>query len=129
MAIKTETLHALDFLVSEAAGGYSRETVTIVSGQNLKAGRVLGRITASGKFAAYDDALATGVEVARAILADDVDATGGDVKAAVIARNAQVNAAELDWGGQLATPIANGTADLLPYAVVGGQLFGGIILR
>lgn len=44
----------------------------------LAKGTVLGRITASNLWAAYDDALSTGVEVARAILQIDVatDASG-----------------------------------------------------
>ena len=41
----TEGQHKAEFLVSEAEGTISRETVTIASGQNLKAGHVLGKIT------------------------------------------------------------------------------------
>ena len=52
--------------------------VTILSGQNLKRGHVLGKVTASGKYAGYDNDLADGREVARAILAVDTDASSGD---------------------------------------------------
>lgn len=41
----TEGQHKAEFLVSEAEGTISREIVTVASGQNLKAGHVLGKIT------------------------------------------------------------------------------------
>lgn len=41
----TEGQHTAEFLVSEANGARSREVVTIVSGQTIKAGHVLGKIT------------------------------------------------------------------------------------
>lgn len=41
----TEALHAGAFLVSEANGHRSRETVTVLSGQTLKAAAVLGKVT------------------------------------------------------------------------------------
>lgn len=45
----SETTHALEFLLSEAPGGRSRESGTLNSGQSCVAGEVLGRImTAAG---------------------------------------------------------------------------------
>lgn len=44
MAI-TEGQYTGEFLVSEAPGTRSRETITLLSGQNLKAGAVLGKVT------------------------------------------------------------------------------------
>jgi len=41
----TEGQHAGEFLVSEAPGRRSREEVAVITGQNLKAGAVLGQIT------------------------------------------------------------------------------------
>jgi len=46
MATLTEGQHAGEFLVSEANGRRSRETITVASGQDLSAGTVLGKITA-----------------------------------------------------------------------------------
>jgi hypothetical protein len=48
----------------------------------LKTGTVLGRVTASRKWAPYDNAVnpADGTEVARRILAEDIDATAADVQ-------------------------------------------------
>jgi hypothetical protein len=43
----TETLHAAGFLVSDAPGTLSREKITVVSGQVLLAGQVLGVISDS----------------------------------------------------------------------------------
>lgn len=41
----TEGQHKAEFLVTEGAGTISRESATILSGQQLKAGHVLGKIT------------------------------------------------------------------------------------
>jgi hypothetical protein len=50
MAILTEGKHPGEFLASEGNGTLSRDVVTLISGQNLVAGTVLGKITASGKY-------------------------------------------------------------------------------
>ncbi|MBF0516374.1 MAG: head decoration protein, partial [Nitrospirae bacterium] len=53
--------------------------VTIVSGAGaLLGGTVLGRITASGKYTPYSATHTDGSEVARVILARDIDATSAD---------------------------------------------------
>lgn len=44
MANQTEAVHACEFLVSEASGSRSREVVTVLSGQDLVAGQVLGKV-------------------------------------------------------------------------------------
>lgn len=44
MTTLTETQHAGEFLVSEANKTRSRETVVVLSGQNLKAGHVVGKV-------------------------------------------------------------------------------------
>lgn len=95
MTSLVETGHAGGFLLSEANGTYSRETVTIASGQNLLAGAVLGKKTSGGAYAAYDSNLSDGTQTAVAILLDDCNATGGAKKATVIVRAAEVNGDEL----------------------------------
>lgn len=45
MTTLTEGQHAGEFLVSEDEGTLSRDTVTVLSGQNLVAGAVIGKIT------------------------------------------------------------------------------------
>jgi len=44
MTTLTEGQHAGEFIVSEANGSRSRDKVTVLSGQNLKAGAVLGSL-------------------------------------------------------------------------------------
>jgi len=54
MANLTEGIHAAEFLVSEAPGHRSREEITVLSGQDLVAGQVLGKVTlGTGAFAAF----------------------------------------------------------------------------
>lgn len=45
MTTFTESMHAGEFIVSEANGTRARETATLITGQDLEAGTVLGRIT------------------------------------------------------------------------------------
>jgi len=63
--------------------------VTILSGEGeLVKGTVLGIDTASEKYAAYDNGAGDGTEVAKAILADEVDATSSDKLVAAYIRGA-----------------------------------------
>lgn len=71
--------------------------VTIVSGQNLKRGAVLGVITASGKYTLSASAAVDGSEDPVAILAEDCDASGGD-KTAVVYVAGDFNADRLTLG-------------------------------
>jgi len=124
MTILTEGTHAGEFLVSEAnVGGTgvsrSRDSAVVVSGQNLVAGAVVGKITASGKFTEYDDAAVDGSEVAAGILFDAVDASAADANGVVIVRDAEFNAAEVTWkSGASQGDIDAGTADLLAIGVI-----------
>lgn len=49
--------------------------VTIASGQTLVRGTVLGRVTLSGEYVAYDADAEDGSDVPRAILGEDCDAS------------------------------------------------------
>jgi len=114
-----ETLHSSGFIASEANGERSREVVTILSGETIVAGHVLGKVTASGKYVEYDDGLVTGPEVAAAISVADVDAALADTLAVVIMRDAEVVLAELTWEAtQTAGEIVNGTADLAALGII-----------
>lgn len=54
--------------------------VVVASGAGvLTRGTVLGKITASGKYKAYNNGASDGSEVAKLILAKNVDATSADV--------------------------------------------------
>jgi hypothetical protein len=190
MTVKTEGQHAGEFLVSEANGTRSRAAITVLSGENLKAGHVVGEVVTgtassaadggntgdgamgtvtvgagaqvgdyvltiteaatdagdfqvvdtegdvvgvgtvavafaggglsftladggtdfavgdtititvaagSGKYVEWDVANADGSEIAAGILFDNVDATTADKPGVLIARDAEVNASELQY--------------------------------
>lgn len=123
MTVFTEGRHTAEFVVSEANGFRSRETVTVVSGQGkLEPGAVLGKITASGKYALTTVAAVDGSENAVAVLRTAVDATSADAEAVVIARDAEVNGAHLSYGADVDQP-----AEIA--AKVAGLATVGIIVR
>lgn len=115
MTTLTEGNHTGEFIVSEANGNRSREEIVVVSGQNLGAGQVLGKITASGKYAAYDEAASDGTETAVAVLYADVDASAADADGVAIDKDAEVSAAKLVWGS---ADDAAGAVDLLAAGIV-----------
>lgn len=87
MAAKNEGQYTGDWLVAEfAPPAYCREKVTVVSGQNLKSGELVGKVTASGKYAQYLDGNSDGTEVAAGICYVNTDATAADKVAVIIAR-------------------------------------------
>lgn len=72
-----------------AGGTYTTRKVTIITGQNLVAGAVLGKITASGKFNLSLSAAVDGSQTPNMVLAQDIDATAAD-KEAIAYETAQV---------------------------------------
>lgn len=72
-------------------------TVVIASGQNIKRGAVLGRITASDKYIVSLSAAADGSQVPSVVAAADVDATAGDVAKRVYT-SAELDASKLIYG-------------------------------
>jgi hypothetical protein len=74
--------------------------VTIASGQNLKRGAVLGRITATDKYVLSLAAAEDGSQEADVILAEDVNATGGDKNAFVYTAGTFVDKALIFGTGQ-----------------------------
>lgn len=87
-----EGRHAAEFLLWEQGITYSRDNIVVASGSGeLKAGTVLGKITASGKYKASTATGSDGGQTAAAVLLYDVDATSADVKVAAITRGAEVN--------------------------------------
>ncbi len=71
--------------------------VTILSGQNLVAGAVIGKITSGGKYKLSLSAASDGSEVPDLVLAEDCDASGGD-KEAIAYETATVVATALTLG-------------------------------
>lgn len=62
------------------------EKITLLSGQNLVRGAVLGKITASGKYNLSLSAAADGSQTPDLILAEDCDASAGDKQALAYSR-------------------------------------------
>lgn len=121
MSVLTEGNYLGDWLLDEfGAPNFCREEVTIVSGQNLKTGTVLGKITASGKYAAYDNTASDGRETAAGVLIGDVDASGGDKKGVALLRGpAVISKAGLTWhANNDAAAKTAGLADLLALNIV-----------
>jgi hypothetical protein len=120
MAVYTELTRSNEVAVSEQDGTLSREQVTIASGAGaLAAGTVLGRITASGKYSTYQNALANGQEVAAAVLVSAVDATSSDQIATVMFRLCELKNSAIVWpAGNAGADITAGIADLATKFIV-----------
>lgn len=100
----TEKAHDGEFLLSEANGHQSRERKTVISGQNLVAGTVVGVITASGKVTILAPAAGDGSQNAAGVLLNGVNASAADAAGVIIARNAEVISAALTWPGGITAP-------------------------
>lgn len=100
----TEGDRPSDWLKREADSLYSREEITVLSGQGaLETGTVLGRVTANGKYKVVTAAAVDGSENAAAILIYPVDATSADATGVVIARDAIVSNQGLIYGSDIDT--------------------------
>lgn len=121
MAVLTEARHAGEFILSEGNGHVSRDTITIVSGAGVvKAGTVLGKITASGK---YKPATATGTDggqTGAAVNIYEVDATSADVSVAAVVRQAEINGNLITYGATVDdnTKKAAKAADLAAVGII-----------
>lgn len=120
MPILTEDLARTGhYLVSEAHGYRSRDKITVASGSGvLKAGRVMAKVTATGKWTSYTPGAADGSQNAAAILYEGCDATSADVKRVASARDCEVQIAVLNWGPSVTTEAHKNTA-LAALAVLG----------
>ncbi len=83
---RTEGTYAPDKLIAGNAHLLVGRKVTIVSGQNLTRGAVLGKITASGKYNLSLSGASDGSQTPDLILAENCDATSGDKVALAYAR-------------------------------------------
>lgn len=74
------------------------DIVTILTGQNLTRGTLLGKVTATGKYIKCDSAAVDGSQTPVAILSEDCDASAGD-KQAVIYLSGAFNQGAVVFGG------------------------------
>jgi hypothetical protein len=92
----TSAAHDPNGLFASDAPVYIRP-ITVVSGQDLGAGTVLGRITTGGKFAKSVSTAADGSQTPVAVLLGAIDASGGD-KQALAAFTGAFKQNRLIWG-------------------------------
>jgi hypothetical protein len=102
--MQTETNRIGEFIGSEANGTRSREVVTILSGETVTGGAVLGKVTASGKYVPLDPGASDGSEAAAAIAYEDCDASAADTDVTVIVRDAEVKTDALVWASGVTAP-------------------------
>jgi hypothetical protein len=109
----TETTHAEECVLWEANPQYCRANVVVVSGQNLGANKVVGKISSGGKYSVYANGGSGGVEVAAGVLLSAVDASAGDKQGCVLVRGpAIVKRAVLDFDTSDDAGIAAAIVDL-----------------
>lgn len=114
----TEGVRAFECVLSEV-GAISRDKATLVAGQNLTAGTVLGRITLGGKYTLHNPAATDGSQAAAAVLLTDCNASAADAPALILARLAEVKAALLTFKSGITAPQkATALADLAAHHIV-----------
>lgn len=95
-----------DLLKQESEKYFSRDVVTLASGQSLKLGAVVAKITETGKVTALDltqQENPTGAEKAYGVLIQDTDASEKDAETVIIARDACVASNALIWPEAITT--------------------------
>ena len=113
-----------DLVKHDANPEYTREIVTLKSGQEDPAGAVLGKITASGHYTlapATETAGIEGAEIACAVLLDNVDATTAEAQGLVLARGMSIvaeNALTMDASVDTALERELKTQQLAAYGIV-----------
>ena len=78
MTAITNDLTLGDLLKYEEENLYSRNQVTVVSGQSLKLGTVIGRVSATQKVKALDPSATDGSEVAAGVVLQSIDASAAE---------------------------------------------------
>jgi hypothetical protein len=105
--------HAGAHIVDEPSKKISRKKIVILTGITLKAGAVLGQVTASKKYVELNPAAADGSQSAAGVLFDNVTDNGADQYAMVHVRECAMNALEVVWKtGMSAGEITTATAQL-----------------
>ena len=119
MSSLLEGTHTGEFLFSEAPGTLSRDNVvvTVPAATTYPAGLVLGKITATGKYVAYNNGASAGEgDVAAGVLYAELKNPGvapADLKGVLVNLNAEIRLASLNWNSQAQPAIDAGVTDLL----------------
>jgi hypothetical protein len=104
MPVEVESNYLGDWLKFEADNLYSRDESTVISGQNLTTGTVVGVITASAKVTKLAPAASDGSQNAAGVLLLDVDASAADKGGVIIARHAICSDKGLAWPAGITAP-------------------------
>lgn len=120
MPVAYQPNNVSDVLFWEIDPLYSREVVTIAAGRWLPIGSVLGRVTASGLYVAFDPAATDGSQAPAAVLLADTDAFA-DVKAAAFVRGGIVKRSGLQF--------TNGVTPEQQAAALAALYLSGIVAR
>jgi hypothetical protein len=105
-----ESLNLGDLLKYEASHLYSRDQVTVLAGEVLPLGAVVGQVSTTGKIKALDPTATDGSEIAIGVLIAPQDALAGDqTDGLIVARHALVADHALTWP-QGITPLQKATA-------------------
>ena len=114
----TEPLNQSDVVLWEQEHEFCRSVETLLTGTSYVIGHVLGKVTASGKYAPHDAGLVDGSEDAAAICLVNIDATTGDEVELVLDKGpAIVKADNLTWKAGIAG--GDKTAGIAALAVLG----------
>ena len=93
-----EALNLGDLLKYEAPNLFSRDQVTVLAGEVLPLGAVVGQVGATGKVKALDPTATDGSEIAIGVLMAPQDALSGDqTDGLIVARHALVSDHALTW--------------------------------
>lgn len=108
MTTLTEGSRQQEWLMTDNMGYFSREQSTLISGQNLRSGTVIAKITASGKWTILAPAAGDGSQNAAGFLLHHTDASTGDKRCTVVEGSpgvaVQVNGALITWPGGITGP-------------------------
>jgi hypothetical protein len=104
MPVQSEANYLGDWLKFEADNLYSRDEVTVASGQNLATGTAVGIITSSGKVTQLAPGASDGSQNAAGVLLRAVDASAADKPGVIIARHAICSDKGLVWPGSITGP-------------------------
>lgn len=121
MATLTSPTREFQWLIMETPAMHCREEVTLlnVASTVLASGRVLGKVTASGKYVLLNPAAVDGSEVAAGILLHETDVSAADVQAAIFRRGPlDVRSADLDWGSMTTGEIATAVGELETLGII-----------
>lgn len=121
MTTLTQGIETGEYLMSEGPGTRSRDAgvVTVSGNEVLRSGRVMAKLTATGKWVPYDNVGTDGSEVAAGVLLTPLlDGVNGDFAATLHVRDAEVITDRLSWGAVDGTGQTAGLADLKALGII-----------